>query len=347
MQTKRIPIHSILEDHEQVEEAAGLLRQGGVVAIPTETVYGLAANAYDGAAVAKIFVAKGRPMDNPLIVHISEFDMLPDLVEDTPEAAMELARRYWPGPLTIILKKSDRIPDEVSAGLPTVAVRMPSNTVARGIIGACGFPLAAPSANLSGSPSPTTADHVLHDLDGRVEGIVISDDAAVGLESTVVSLAGLAEGERPRLLRPGAVTPEMLRDALGEIDIDPAVLHQLEEGRKAPSPGMKYKHYAPKARVILVEGDRAAYIEYANRHAKEGACALCFEEDADGLQIPTVTYGRADAPDSEAHALFDALRRLDEEGYTTAYAHAPGKDGVGLAVYNRLIRAAAFQVVQL
>ena len=347
METKRIPIQSILDDHEAVEEAAALLRAGGVVAIPTETVYGLAANAYDGQAVAKIFEAKGRPMDNPLIVHISEFDMLPELVEDIPEAAMELARLYWPGPLTIILKKSDKIPDEVSAGLPTVAVRMPANTVARGIIGACGFPLAAPSANRSGSPSPTTADHVLQDMDGRVDGVVVSGDAQVGVESTVVSLAGLSEGERPRLLRPGAVTPQMLRAAVGEIDIDPAVLHQLEEGRQAPSPGMKYKHYAPKARVILVEGDPAIYRDYVNRHAAPGVCALCFEEDARELSLPVVTYGRAADPDSEARALFDALRRLDEAGYATAYAHAPAKDGVGLAVYNRLIRAAAFQVVQL
>ena len=347
METKRIPIHSILADHEAVEEAAALLRAGGVVAIPTETVYGLAANAYDGRAVAKIFEAKGRPMDNPLIVHISEFDMLPELVEDIPEEALELARLYWPGPLTIILKKSDKIPDEVSAGLPTVAVRMPANTVARGIIGACGFPLAAPSANRSGSPSPTTAGHVLQDMDGRVDGIVLSDDAEVGVESTVITLADLAEDKRPRLLRPGAVTPQMLRAAVGEIDIDPAVLHQLEEGRQAPSPGMKYKHYAPKARVILVEGDAEIYKDYVNRHAAPGVCALCFEEDAQGLELPVVTYGRAADPDSEARALFDALRRLDEAGYATAYAHAPVKDGVGLAVYNRLIRAAAFQVVRL
>lgn len=347
METKRIPIHSILEDHEAVEQAAQLLREGGVVAIPTETVYGLAANAYDGDAVAKIFEAKGRPMDNPLIVHISEFDMLPELVSDIPEEALELARLYWPGPLTMILERSDKIPDQVSAGLPTVAVRMPANTVARGIIGACGFPLAAPSANRSGSPSPTTAAHVLADMDGRVEAVVISEPAAVGVESTVVSLAGMKAGKRPLLLRPGAVTPEMLRAAVGEIDVDPAVLHQLEEGRNAPSPGMKYRHYAPKARVILVEGDRADFVEYANKHAKPGACAMCFEEDTDGLMLPAVTYGASADPASEARCLFDALRRLDAEGYTTAYAHAPSKEGMGLAVYNRLIRAAAFQVVQL
>lgn len=347
MDTKRIPIRSILDDHDGVEAAADLLRQGEVVAIPTETVYGLAANAFDGGAVAKIFEAKGRPMDNPLIVHISEFDMLPDLVDEIPEEAMELARLYWPGPLTMILKKSDKIPDQVSAGLSTVAVRMPNNTVARGIIGACGFPLAAPSANLSGSPSPTTADHVLQDMDGRIAAVVLSDAAAVGVESTVVSLAEVSEGGKPRLLRPGAVTPDMLRAAVGELEIDPAVLRQLEEGRRAPSPGMKYKHYAPKARVVLVEGDREAYLSYVNARGGQGACALCFQEDADGLQIPAVLYGRAADPDSEARALFDALRRLDGEGYAVAYAHAPQKDGVGLAVYNRLIRAAAFQVVTL
>lgn len=343
MKTKRITIRSILKDAAGVQRAAAILRAGGLVAIPTETVYGLAASAYNPEAVEKIFAAKGRPQDNPLIVHISEFDMLPELVSEIPDAAYELARRFWPGPLTMVLPKSGRIPDAVSAGLPTVAVRMPSNTVARGIIGAAGLPLAAPSANRSGSPSPTTAEHVLRDLDGRIDAVVISGPAEVGVESTVVSLAG----EAPRLLRPGGVTPEQLREVLPGLAIDPAVLSRLEEGVSPSSPGMKYKHYAPAAHVILVEGGRREYVGYVNRNAGDGVAALCFSEDAAALTVPAVVYGPADDDGAKAHLLFDCLRKLDEQEARTVYAHAPGKEGVGLAVYNRLIRAAAFEVVQL
>lgn len=343
MQTKQLRINSILKDHEAVAEAAAILRSGGVVAIPTETVYGLAASAFDPSAINKVFSAKGRPADNPLIVHISEFDMLPDLVADIPEKALELARRFWPGPLTMVLKKSDKIPDAVSAGLDTVAVRMPSGTVARAIIGTADLPLAAPSANLSGSPSPTTAAHVLKDMDGLIDAVVMSADAAVGVESTVISLAD----DIPRLLRPGAITLEMLEEAIGEIIVDPAVYDMPEEGEAVSSPGMKYKHYSPKTKVVLVKAVTEDYISYVNNHSADGVFALCFNEDTGGLHVPHVCFGSQEDEDSQAKALFSALRALDDQGAKIAYAHSPQKDGVGLAVYNRLIRAAAFELIEL
>lgn len=342
MNTKLIEIENE-KDEAALAQAAELLQNGGLCAIPTETVYGLAANAFDGAAVARIFEAKGRPADNPLIVHIADLDMLSDLVREVPQSALELARAYWPGPLTMILPKSDRIPHEVSAGLDTVAVRMPSHPIAAAIIRKSGLPLAAPSANLSGSPSPTTAAHVVADLRGRVEGIVCADDCGVGVESTVVTLCT----QPPRLLRPGAITVEMLEKVLGKIDVDDAILHQLKADAKVSSPGMKYKHYAPKAKVILCDGTCEGYIHYVNTHADAATCALCFAEEAAQLSCKTLVYGSLADDAAQAHALFDALRQLDAMGIQIAYAHAPRKSGVGLAVYNRLIRAAAFEVVQV
>ena len=328
---------------EDIAIAAALLRKGELVAIPTETVYGLAADALNGAAVAQIFKAKGRPMDNPLIVHIADGETLSSLVKEIPETARRLAEAYWPGPLTMIFQKGVCIPDEVSAGLDTVAVRMPAHPVAQSIIRASGCPLAAPSANRSGIPSPTTAAHVLADLEGRIAAVVDGGECRVEVESTVVDLSRPV----PRLLRPGGITPDMLEAAVGPIEIDPAVTHTLREGAVAASPGMKYKHYAPKATVILLKGNSKAYISYVNVHGGDGVGALCFEEQLPDLRVPAVPYGRRDDPASQAHELFDALRRLDELGLKTAYAACPSEDGMGLAVYNRLLRAAAFQVVTL
>ena len=234
-----------------LDEAARLLKDGELVAIPTETVYGLAANALDGNAVKNIFVAKGRPQDNPLIVHIAEIDEILPLVKNFDERARALAEAYWPGPLTMILPKSDIIPNEVCAGLDTVAIRMPSHPIAHGIIKKCGFPLAAPSANTSGKPSPTTAAHVMNDMDGKIAAVVDGGSCSVGVESTVVTLACPV----PRVLRPGGVTPDQLRAVLGEVEIDKAVFKALESGEKVLSPGMKYKHYSPNAHVIIVKGD--------------------------------------------------------------------------------------------
>ena len=250
---------AILKESE-ISKAAKIIRSGGLVAIPTETVYGLAANALDGKAVSKIFVAKGRPMDNPLIVHIASVDDIENLVSEFPEKAHLLAKHFWPGPLTMILPKSKIIPDEVSAGLETVAVRFPSNKTAQKIIAESGVPLAAPSANSSGYPSPTEASHVKEDLFGKIDAIVDGGKCNVGVESTVITLAS----DVPRLLRPGAVTLEQIKDVIGEVEVDKAICNRLDEGEKVISPGMKYKHYSPLAKVILVKGSDDAYIKYVN-----------------------------------------------------------------------------------
>ncbi len=337
---------TLLLDKSQTKTAAEILRRGGIVGIPTETVYGLAADALNGGAVAKIFAAKGRPMDNPLIVHIADFSDIEKygLVKEIPDGAERLARAYWPGPLTIIMKRSDVIPKEVSAGLDTVAIRLPSHPLARQIIREAGVPLAAPSANLSGSPSPTTAQHVLNDMDGKIDAVLDGGACDVGVESTVITLAT----DVPRLLRPGGITVAQLRAVLGKTEIDPAVTHMLEEGAEAASPGMKYKHYAPGANVVLLKGGDSAYIDYVNAHADDRTAALCCDEDIPLLNVKTLTLGKRGDYAAQAHILFDRLRQIDDDGgITTVYSRLPSTDGVGLAVYNRLIRAAGFEVIEL
>ena len=331
---------------ENINTAAKLLACGGLVAIPTETVYGLAADALNGKAVAKIFEAKGRPADNPLIVHIANFEDIErfKLVREIPESAVKLAKSFWPGPLTIIMKKGDIIPDEVSAGLDTVAIRFPSHPSARAIISAANTPLAAPSANLSGSPSPTTAQHVLNDMDGKIDAVFDGGACSVGVESTVLTLAE----DTPRLLRPGKVTLEELQSVLGEVALDPAVMSKLKEGQKAASPGMKYKHYAPRANVILLKCSDDEYIDYVNRNSGGGVAALCCDEDTDKLNAKYISLGRKGDYEAHAQRLFDSLRRIDGYGdIHTVYTRLPSTDGVGLAVYNRLIRAAGFEVIDL
>ena len=323
---------------EDIKTAAELLKNGGVVGIPTETVYGLAADALNPEAVKKIYKAKGRPVENPLIVHICDFSDIVrlNLVTKIPDTAKKLADAFWPGPLTMIMPKSDLIPDETSGGHSTVAVRCPSHPVARAIIRAAGVPLAAPSANVSGRPSPSSAKYVFEDMNGKIDMIVDGGQSEVGVESTVVTLA-----QKPaRLLRPGGITAEQLKSVLGEVVIDDAVLHMLKSGEKAASPGMKYKHYAPKADVTIVKGSFDAFRRFV---AEKGDCfVLCFEGEEKYFKN-YVTYGRADDPSSQAIRLFDALRELDEKGAKTVYARDPGTSGVDLAVYNRLIRAAAFK----
>lgn len=341
MQTELIRIMSAQDNPCGLEHIAQILRKGGTVGIPTETVYGLAANAYETAAVAKIFAAKGRPQDNPLIVHISHMDMLSDVARDIPEAAYRLADAFWPGPLTMVLPRADRIPPMISAGLDTVAVRMPSNEVARAVIDASELPLAAPSANISGRPSPTTAQHVIDDLGGKIDAIILSGECTVGVESTVVSLVG----DRPRLLRPGGITHEQLESVLGTVDIDGSVL-SAEVKAKVSSPGMKYKHYSPKTKIVMVEGDSKAFCNYVNQ-LTENCAAMCFAEDEQKIFVPTIVYGSAGDDMSQARELFDALRLTDTLGVDVVYAHSPRKTGVGLAVYNRMLRAAAFEVITL
>lgn len=312
-----------------------------MVGIPTETVYGLAADATNVCAIKKIFEAKGRPSDNPLIVHISRIEQLNDLVAEIPPLATQLAKEFWPGPLTMIFERKDSLPKEIAPKLNTVAVRMPSHPVAREIIERAGVPLAAPSANLSGSPSPTCASHVMKDMDGRIPAVLDGGECDVGVESTVLYLA---KGT-PRLLRPGGITVEQIEAVIGKIDIDPSVLSDIYT-ENAASPGMKYKHYSPNAKVIVVDGDRDKFVYYVNQFEKEkGVYALCFDEEKDEMQVPYISMGSKDTQKGYAKSLFSALRDLDDEGAKIIYAHCPNLEGVGLAVYNRLIRAAAFKIV--
>ncbi len=341
METKVIKVEH--ENDEGVFEAARLLKKGEVVAIPTETVYGLAANAFDESAVAKIFKAKGRPSDNPLIVHISELSQWNALVEKIPENALKLAKAFWPGPLTIILKKSDLIPLCTSGNLDTVGVRMPLHPIARAIISAAGVPLAAPSANTSGKPSPTTAAHCRVDLDGKVPLIIDSGECSVGVESTVITL----DCEVPRVLRPGGISVEMLTEVLGEVEVDPAVFEKLAEGAVAASPGMKYKHYSPNAKVTIVKGSFEKFKAFLETQNKESTVALVFDGEGKELSVPFIEYGKAHDGSSQAHGIFDALRKVDETGAKNAFARFPERDGVGLAVFNRLVRAAAFNIIEL
>ena len=324
-----------------VNVASEILKSGGIVAVPTETVYGLAASAYSDDAIKLVFTAKGRPQDNPLIVHIASIDMLNDIARDIPDVAYECAKAFWPGPFTMVLPKGDKIANSVSAGLNTVAVRFPSDKTICDIIIKSGLPLAAPSANTSGRPSPTTASHVIEDLDGKIDAVVCGNDSSVGVESTVVSLVG----EKPRLLRPGAVTPEQLRKILPDLIIDDAVLKQLKEGEKVASPGMKYKHYAPKTNAILVEGCSNSFVRYVNQ--KTDCAAICFEEEYYSISVKKISYGSKRNESTLAKNVFAVLRDIDTFGVKEVYIHAPSKDGVGLAVYNRLIRACGFNVVTL
>ena len=324
-----------------VNVASEILKSGGIVAVPTETVYGLAASAYSDDAIKSVFTAKGRPQDNPLIVHIASIDMLNDIARDIPDVAYECAKAFWPGPFTMVLPKGDKIAGSVSAGLNTVAVRFPSDKTICDIILKSGLPLAAPSANTSGRPSPTTASHVIEDLDGKIDAVVCGNDSSVGVESTVVSLVD----EKPRLLRPGAVTPEQLRKILPDLIIDDAVLKQLKEGEKVASPGMKYKHYAPKTNAILVEGCSNSFVRYVNQ--KTDCAAICFEEEYYSISVKKISYGSKRNESTLAKNVFAVLRDIDTFGVKEVYIHAPSKDGVGLAVYNRLIRACGFNVVTL
>jgi len=330
-------------DEESINKVGKILKDGGLAAIPTETVYGLAANALCGESVKRIFEAKGRPSDNPLIVHISKFSDIYELVKEVPKEAELLRDAFWPGPLTIILPKSDIIPDEVSAGLKTVAVRLPSHPVARAIIEAAGVPLAAPSANVSGKPSPTSAKHVLDDLNGKVDAIIDGGICNVGVESTVITLATKV----PRLLRPGGITLEQLKSVLGEVEVDDAVINPLKDGEEAASPGMKYKHYSPKADVYVIDGKREDFISYINKNATEDTLALCYNDENEEIKCRKILIGEEFDYDTQAHLLFDALRKCDELGAKTVYAHIPMKEGVSLAVYNRLMRAAGFKVINV
>lgn len=327
--------------NEDMELAASLIKKGEVVGIPTETVYGLAADAMNEEAVKKIFAAKGRPADNPLIVHISSFDMVYDIASEIPPLAHKLAQKFWPGPLTMIMPKSDKIPDVTSGGLDTVGIRFPSHPVAQALINASGKPLAAPSANLSGSPSPTNCARVYEDMRGRIPAIIDGGESDVGVESTVISF----EGDGIRILRPGKISVEDFLTVTDKVYIDNGVLAQLDANVVAKSPGMKYKHYSPKANIILVDSDVEAFKKYVNDNKCENTYCLLFDESEAVDGVGYLTYGVTS--EEQAHYLFERLREFDEMGAKTVYARCPSKDGVGLAVYNRILRSAGFNLVKL
>lgn len=319
---------------ESAEKAAEILKNGGIVAIPTETVYGLAANALDENAVHSIFAAKGRPQDNPLIVHISEIKMMKPLVTDVPELAKKLAERFWPGPLTMIFNKTNAVPEATSGGLSTVAVRMPKNEAARAIIEKCGFPLAAPSANTSGKPSPTAAEHVFEDMSGKIPLIIDGGKCSVGVESTVICF----KNGRIHILRPGGITKEMLEE-FGEVEVDKAVEAAPAPDEKVISPGMKYKHYSPKAEVFIIDAHGDKFADYCRKNGGDKTLFLsCGEREG------FLDYG--ETSEIQARRLFSMLRLSDEKGAERVFVEMPSKEGVGLAVYNRLLRAAGFKIIR-
>ena len=347
MQTRYFDLRDTKGQQKEIEDkiaaAAKILRDGGLVGIPTETVYGLGANALDGAAVKRIFEAKGRPQDNPLIIHVTGPQWLPRYCADVPPLAYVLARKFWPGPLTMILKRRPIIPDETTAGLDTVAVRCPNHPVTLAIIREAGVPIAAPSANLSGRPSCTTAQDVLEDMDGRISGVVDGGPCAVGVESTILDLTC----DPPRLLRPGGLPLEDLERLIGKIDVDKAVNGALAEGEKPKAPGMKYRHYAPKAPVTVITGAPEKSAQEILHRAGSSSGIICFDEFADLFQGHEVhTLGPAGDKLAQAQRVFDALRTFDASGVTEIYAQCPDNRGLGLAIGNRLKKAAGFHVVE-
>ena len=329
-------------DKNAIAEAAAILRRGGLLGIPTETVYGLGADGLNEDAVRRIFEAKGRPQDNPLILHVPDAGWLERCCADIPDTAYALAERFWPGPLTMILPKQASIPEITSGGLDTVGIRMPSHPVARALIRLSGVPIAAPSANISGYPSPTTAAHVMRDMQGKIAAVVDGGPCTVGVESTVISLEG---ADSVRILRPGYVTKEMLESVAAHVSLDPAILHQLKEGQTVRSPGMKYKHYSPRAHVILADGSWKGFAALVEQRKTAHTYALVFDGEGETLSVPILTYGKNDQ--EQAQQIFSKLRELDDLGAQLVFVRAPSADGVGLAVYNRLIRAAGFEVIQV
>ena len=327
-----------------MKEAAQLINQGEVVAFPTETVYGLGADATNEEAVKKIFIAKGRPGDNPLIVHITSVDQIQTVIRgEMPVWAKKLADAYWPGPLTMIFDKGDRIPSCVTAGLDSVAVRIPSHKDARNLIDAAQKPVAAPSANLSGRPSPTTAKQVFDDMNGRIPMIIDGGESDVGLESTVLDVRRMPV----KVLRPGGITPKMIADIVGEVEVAGSVMRPLKEGETVLSPGMKYKHYAPEGSLVIVKGNQKKVAEaILNMYdATEGEkCILALEGNLKNYPGKNV-FSLGKDPKEMAHRLFDALREMDARGVSAIFSEAVDAEGIGLAVMNRLGRAAAFHIV--
>ena len=331
------------KDKNAVAEAASILKKGGLLGIPTETVYGLGANALDEEAVLHIFEAKGRPQDNPLILHVPGADWLERYCRDIPPAAYTLAARFWPGPLTMILPRREIVPLRTTGGLDTVGVRCPDHPITLAIIREAGIPIAAPSGNTSGRPSPTTAQHMLEDMDGKIDGIVDGGPCSVGVESTIIDLTTAP----PRLLRPGGLPLEALEEVLGEVTVDKAVRQKLADDEKAKAPGMKYRHYAPKAPVTVITGTPGASAAYIAAHLAADSGVICFDEYAplfDGHIIHRL--GPAADKLTQAQHVFDALRTFDDTDAAEILAQCPDESGLGLAVSNRLKKAAGFHVIE-
>lgn len=329
-------------DPNAVRDAAAILRRGGLLGIPTETVYGLGADALNEDAVSRIFLAKGRPQDNPLIIHVPDASWLERYCRDVPPAAYRLAERFWPGPLTMILPRRDIVPLQTTGGLETVGVRCPNHPVTLAIIEAAGVPIAAPSGNTSGRPSPTTADHMIEDMDGRIDGIVDGGPCTVGVESTIIDLTVTP----PRLLRPGGLPLESLRQVLGEVAVDKAVTGLLAAGERPRAPGMKYRHYAPHAPVTVVTGEPERSARRIQGLLSDTAGVICFDEYAP-LFPGHIIHKLGPAADKSAQArhVFDALRTFDGTDVTEIFAQCPDDGGLGLAVANRLKKAAGFHLI--
>lgn len=329
-------------DPNAVRDAAAILRRGGLLGIPTETVYGLGADALNEDAVSRIFLAKGRPQDNPLIIHVPDASWLERYCRSVPPAAYQLAERFWPGPLTMILPRRDIVPLQTTGGLETVGVRCPNHPVTLAIIEAAGVPIAAPSGNTSGRPSPTTAPHMIEDMDGRIDGIVDGGPCTVGVESTIIDLTVTP----PRLLRPGGLPLESLRQVLGEVAVDKAVTGLLAAGERPRAPGMKYRHYAPHAPVTVVTGEPERSARRIQGLLSDTAGVICFDEYAP-LFPGHIIHKLGPAADKSAQArhVFDALRTFDGTDVTEIFAQCPDDGGLGLAVANRLKKAAGFHLV--
>ena len=341
MNTKIIATDGVTVPEAILSEAASILKSGGLVVFPTETVYGLGGDGTNAEAAKKIYAAKGRPSDNPLIIHIASPEEA-EAFATTNDTFYKLAKAFMPGPLTVILPKKDTIPLSVTGGLPTVAIRCPSHPVAQSLIRAAGIPIAAPSANLSGKPSPTCAAHVIDDLTGRVNMIIDGGSCEIGLESTIVKL----EDDDAILLRPGAITADALRCVCRTVTVAPAVLEQLGADERPQSPGMKYRHYAPEVPLVLLDGKEEDILSFLQEERNKRRCAvLCYSEEMPLIGGDDILdIGQAKDLETQAKNLFTALRTADKLDVEVIYAHLPSKDGIGLALYNRMIRAAAHTI---
>lgn len=336
------------EDEAKIEQAAQELKRGGLVAFPTETVYGLGGNGLDTEVVGKIYRAKGRPSDNPMILHISNRKDIDPLVSEIPLIAEELMKEFWPGPLTLIFNKSSIVPEKVTGGLNTVAIRMPSHPIAKALIEKSGMPIAAPSANLSGKPSPTKAKHVIQDLMGRVEIIIEEKQSIIGLESTVLDLTS----PTPTILRPGGITYEQIKELIGKVEIDKGIIEEMKGNFKPKAPGMKYTHYSPDAPMTIVQGSRWKVIEKINEMADQYTSQgkhvgiLATQENLEYYSKGVImSAGSKDKPASIAANLFDLLRQFDEERVDLILAEGIEGQGIEMAITNRMNKAAGHKII--